>query len=65
MDLTNMDDVMDFMREARGNNEWRRRCEKVKRANKGKYPEFWYEAVIQSGIRDKAFEWDDDGKEKK
>ena len=42
--------VIALMRSSKNSREWEVNCDKVKAANDGGYPEFWFRAVIQSGL---------------
>ncbi len=43
-------EVVDLMKSSKTEHEWNENCDKVKAAFRGKYPEFWYGAIIQSGV---------------
>ena len=49
-DLTTEQGVVSYMRAATSENDWNVRCNAVKQANDGNYPEFWYVAIVQSGV---------------
>lgn len=34
--------------------EWNATCDRIKAANRGTYPEWWYPEVIMSGLIDKV-----------
>jgi hypothetical protein len=42
-------EVVELMSSAKSEEEWDANCDKVKRACGG-YPEFWYQAIILSGL---------------
>lgn len=48
-DLTDKETVQSYMKSATSEQEWNLRCDHVKAANSG-YPEWWYPAIIMSGI---------------
>lgn len=50
LDLTKEEDVVELMKSSTDENEWNDNCDKVKDANMGDYPSFWYKAIILSGI---------------
>lgn len=45
-----IDEVKKLMKSSNSEQEWNSNCTKVKKAFGGDYPEFWYQAVILSGI---------------
>lgn len=49
-DLTTEEGVVAYMREATSTSDWNNRCDKVKRANGGDYPKFWFKAIVLSGV---------------
>jgi len=53
-DLATPDGVTAHMSESTSEDDWNRRCDEVKAANGGGYPDFWYEKVILSGLLDKT-----------
>jgi|GEM_PF-1552772 len=42
--------VVRLMSSSKSEKEWNLNCDKVKAAYDGKYPGFWYSAVIMSGV---------------
>ena len=38
------------MKSSKNESEWNANCDKVKKANNNNYPDFWYGAIISSGI---------------
>ncbi len=49
-DLTKQSDVVNLMKSSKSETEWNANCDKVKSANGGDYPSFWFAAIIMSGI---------------
>jgi hypothetical protein len=49
-DLTNKDAVVALMLSSTSESNWDDNCDKVKAANGGDYPSFWYQAIIFSGV---------------
>jgi hypothetical protein len=49
-DLTSEKDVVTLMRLSRNEEEWNANCDKVKAANNNDYPQFWYNAIVRSGV---------------
>jgi hypothetical protein len=47
----NEDEVVSLMKSSKSEAEWNDNCDKVKKACGG-YPEFWYDAIILSGVAD-------------
>ncbi len=45
--------VIDLMRSSKDRTEWDKNCDTVKKACGG-YPDFWYGAVISSGLADEV-----------
>jgi len=45
----NQQEVVDLMKSSKNEQEWNDNCDKVKKACGG-YPDFWYPAVIMSGL---------------
>lgn len=43
-------DVVEFMYAAKSRLDWKKRCEKVKSRYFGKYPDFWHNAIVVSGV---------------
>ena len=52
-DLKSQDGVVAFMRSSKSEKEWNANCDKVKAANQG-YRDFWFQAVIMSGVAAEA-----------
>jgi hypothetical protein len=50
MDLTTKEGVVQLMGMSQTSAEWNQNCDKVKAANQGLYPAFWFETIIQSGL---------------
>lgn len=50
IDLTTQDGVREYMSRSLNTDDWNRRCNNVKEANGGNYPDFWYTTVISSGL---------------
>lgn len=55
MDLTKAEDVVMYMLETVNSNDWDKRCDAVKQANKNAngypdYPKFWFKEILQSGV---------------
>jgi len=48
-DLTKQENIVALMRSSKSAQEWNANCDKVKEANNG-YPDFWYGAIVLSGI---------------
>lgn len=48
--LTQENDVVDLMLSSKTVDEWNDNCDRVKEANGGQYPGFWYKSIIQSGV---------------
>ena len=44
--------VVRLMQSSKSEREWNDNCSKVKNAFSGKYPSFWWSAIIVSGIAD-------------
>ncbi len=44
------DQVVSLMKTSRSKAEWNRNCDQVKKAHGGKYPDYWYSAIVLSGI---------------
>lgn len=47
--LSTVKGVIRFMRQSTDSANWNARCDKVKAANGGQYPGFWYAAIILGG----------------
>ncbi len=56
-DLTKESGVVFFMMGAKSAADWNNRCDAVKAANDGQYPDFWYKAIILGGIYDGTRTW--------
>lgn len=50
MDYTKESDVVALMKTSTSEQNWNDNCDKVKEANGGDYPSFWYKAIILSGV---------------
>ena len=62
-DLTIERDVVEFMKDSTSSESWNNRCGYVKSANNGDYPDFWYTAVILSGVAaETTAKWGSDDK---
>lgn len=48
-DLTDKQDVIEFMLASTSEENWNDNCDKVKAANNG-YPKFWFGAIISGGV---------------
>ena len=53
-DLTTKAGVEIHMLESANKLDWNKRCDEVKAANDGQYPDFWFETIILSGLLDKT-----------
>ncbi len=53
LDLTKKDDVVSLMESSKTEAEWNTNCDKVITANNG-YPQFWYAAIVLSGVMSKT-----------
>lgn len=47
-------EVLDLMKSSKDKHDWNLNCDKVKAAFEGKYPDFWWDKVIQSGLADET-----------
>lgn len=57
-DLTSEKGVVDHMSASTSEQDWNKRCDEVKAANGGGYPDFWYFKVIMSGLGNRvASKW--------
>lgn len=54
LDLTKESDVVTLMKSSKSESAWNDNCDKVKAANGGNYPSFWFAAIIMSGICSQA-----------
>ena len=43
-------EVVELMRSATSEDDWNTKCDYVKGMNEGKYPDFWYSAIVLSGV---------------
>lgn len=43
-------DVVSLMESSKSSREWDANCDTVKRAHAGRYPDYWYEAILASGL---------------
>lgn len=48
------EEVVKLMESSKTVGEWNANCQKVKDASGGAYPEFWFTAVIKSGLADRV-----------
>ena len=48
--MTTPTEVVKLMESSTSEDEWNANCSKVKQANGGGYPSFWYEAIVLSGV---------------
>lgn len=48
--LETSQDVVKFMSAATSENDWNDRCDKVKAAFGGDYPDFWFFDIVMSGV---------------
>lgn len=49
-DLEKQHHVVELMKSSKNQEEWNANCDKVKQANGGQYPGFWYAAIVLSGV---------------
>lgn len=54
VDLTKEKNVVDLMGASNSEHEWNYNCNRVKEANNGQYPDFWWEAIMVSGLAAKV-----------
>jgi len=55
------DEVIVLMESCQTADDWRTRCDYVKAQHDGGYPDFWYDAIIRSGLGDRvAARWGSD-----
>ena len=47
-------EAIELMKSSKSKEEWNRNCDKVKAANQGFYPEWWYAEIISSGLCDQV-----------
>ena len=50
LDLTKQSDVVTLMKSSKNEQQWNDNCDKVKAANGGNYPSFWFVAINLSGV---------------
>lgn len=50
----NKQEVVDLMKSSKSETEWNANCDKVKKTFGG-YPDFWYTAIVLSGIAADVF----------
>ena len=48
--LTTENGVIALMRSSRNSREWEANCDRVKAANDGGYPEFWFRVFLRGGL---------------
>ena len=54
----NQDEVVALMESSKTEEEWNINCDKVKAACGGSYPDFWFAAVLASGVSSRtAAKW--------
>lgn len=46
----NKEEVVKLMESSKNEVEWNNNCDKVKESYDGEYPDFWYDAIIISGV---------------
>lgn len=46
--------VIALMESSKNKQEWNDNCDKVQAALDGCYPDFWYAAIVQSGLMDRV-----------
>lgn len=56
MDLTNPNDVATYILSAKSEIDLGEKCNDVKTANGGDYPDFWYPCIIEFGIMDRVYQ---------
>lgn len=57
-DLTQIDNVVAYMKESLSEKDWNDRSDKVKEANGNEYPGFWFMEIVMSGLTyDTALKW--------
>ncbi len=49
-DLTTLDDVVTLLESSQSEDDWNDSCDKIKSANGGSYPDFWWEHIIQTNF---------------
>jgi hypothetical protein len=52
-DLTTEEGVTTYMEGSLSEDDWNSRTEDVKTANEGEYPDFWFSAIVVSGLPSK------------
>lgn len=50
----NEQQVVDLMKSSKSETEWNANCDKVMAACGGKYPDFWYMAIVMSGVSEEV-----------
>ena len=53
----NQEQALKKLNAARNESEWNAVCDECKRANGGAYPDWWFPAVVSSGIARQAQLW--------
>lgn len=53
-DLKLVENVVKLMESSKNENEWNANCDKVKKSNDSNYPDFWYKAIVISGVTSKT-----------
>lgn len=49
-DLTTAEGVTAFMEAATSESDWNRRCDQIKAAYGGGYPDFWFVTIVMGGV---------------
>lgn len=49
-------EVVELMQTSKTEDEWNGNCDKVKKAFGGQYPDFWFSAIILSGVHKRTKE---------
>lgn len=44
------DQVVTLMKSSHSEDEWNANCDKIKKAFGGRYPDFWYKAIVMGGV---------------
>lgn len=52
--LTTPEGVVSLMKSSSNVGEWNVNCDRVKAANNGDYPEFWFEKIMVGGVYDET-----------
>ena len=55
-DYTVEENVVELMESSKTRKDWNLNCDYVKWKNNGDYPDFWWNAIVVSGIREKFIE---------